>query len=78
MSGAGATRGSYPLLQRGMPFFAFIVGGSYGVSILLQVRAPSHIDPRLALPRQPSPYFGHPITTDAPHHHDDDDREGTT
>ena len=55
-------RGSYPLLQRGMPFFAFMVGGSYGVSILLQVRAPSHIDPRLAFPGQPSPCFGHPIT----------------
>ena len=62
MSGAGATRGSYPLLQRGMPFFAFMVGGSYGVSILLQVRAPSHIDPRLAFPGQPSPCFGHPTT----------------
>ena len=49
-------RGSYPLLQRGMPFFAFMVGGSYGVSILLQVRAPSHIDPRL--PDSPARVLG--------------------
>jgi len=55
MSRPGTTRGSsYPFLQRGLPFFAFMIGGSYGISILLQVRTHSHI------PSPLSPLFGHP------------------
>lgn len=51
MSGPGTTRGSsYPFLQRGLPFFAFMIGGSYGISILLQVRTHSHIPPPKTLP----------------------------
>ncbi len=79
MSRPGTTRGSsYPFLQRGLPFFAFMIGGSYGISILLQVRTDSHIPPHLFL----LPFFGHrrvlgtppaAPSTDAPH----DDREGT-
>ena len=79
MSGPGTTRGSsYPFLQRGLPFFAFMIGGSYGISILLQVRTHSHIPP----PPNSSPSRGHrrvlgtppaAPSTDAPH----DDREGT-
>ena len=63
MSGPGTTRGSsYPFLQRGLPFFAFMIGGSYGISILLQVRTRSHIPPKkklFLLPWTP-PRFGHP------------------
>lgn len=72
MSRPGTTRGSsYPFLQRGLPFFAFMIGGSYGISILLQVRTHSHIQ------SPPSRRFlGTPPaapSTDGPH----DDREGT-
>lgn len=61
MSRPGTTRGSsYPFLQRGLPFFAFMIGGSYGISILLQVRTHSHIpSPFFLLPWTP-PRFGHP------------------
>ena len=61
MSGPGTTRGSsYPFLQRGLPFFAFMIGGSYGISILLQVRTHSHIPPpKLFLLPWTPPRFGH-------------------
>ena len=62
MSGPGTTRGSsYPFLQRGLPFLASMIGGSYGISIPLQVRTHSHIPPPkpFLLPWTP-PRFGHP------------------
>ena len=63
MSRPGTTRGSsYPFLQRGLPFFAFMIGGSYGISILLQVRTDSHVPPHLFLLPffWTPPRFGHP------------------
>ena len=58
MSRPGTTRGrSYPFLQRGLPFFAFMIGGSYGISILLQVRTDSAHPPPLPPPADTATFW---------------------